>query len=373
MKDIFHMLDEVEDPRQPHKVKHSLADILLLVLFAKIANIETWEEIEDFGRHYEQVLKSYGSFKNGIPSHDTIQRVMAIVSPKVTADMQRQWAHYVQGDESQKLRKIFNIDGKTMRGNRSKTQAPLHIVSAFSKADGVCLGQVAVDKKSNEITAIPKLLDQLELKGNVVTIDAMGTQKDIVKKIVEKEADYCLAVKQNQKMLYDDISEYMEDPVFQKEMKETGHSLKTIEKARGQIETRTYYLCSEIEWLVERHPDWENLHAIGMVETTVQSEEKTTTERRYYITNFDDGVDFFTRCVRGHWAIESLHWLLDVTFREDANPTLNQTAAQNLNHLSKLALAILKDIDFGKKMSYRRKKFNLALEFPKYLDILMKM
>lgn len=374
MNEIFYLLSEVEDPRQAHKVKHSIADILLLVLFTKIANIETWEEIEDFGLHYEKDLKKYGTFENGIPSHDTIQRVMAIVSPEVTAEMQRQWVEYVHGGETDKLRKILNIDGKTIRGNKSRTQEPLHIVSALSKADGVCLGQIPVDKKSNEIIAILKLIDQLlSLKGNVVTIDAMGTQKDIVKKIVQKKADYCLAVKQNQKTLYADISEYMDDPLFRKEMKEAGNHVRTIEKARGNSEKRTYYLCSEIDWLIERHPDWVALHSIGMVETVIESEEQTTTEKRYYITNFDNGVEFFARCVRGHWAIESLHWLLDVTFREDANKTLNKTAAQNLNNLSKLALAVLKEIDFGKKMSYRRKRFNLSLNFSTYLDTLFKM
>lgn len=159
LNEILMLLEEVEDPRQAHKVKYSIADILLLVLFAKLANIEFWEEIEEFGHHYEKELKQYSTFENGIPSHDTVQRVMAIVSPDVTAEMQRKWADYVHREETGKLRKVFNIDGKTMRGNRSKTQAPLHIVSAFSKADGVCLGQVPTDQKSNEIKTIPKLID----------------------------------------------------------------------------------------------------------------------------------------------------------------------------------------------------------------------
>jgi predicted transposase YbfD/YdcC len=369
MEKILVYLDTLEDVRQANKVKHKLSDIVLLVLLAMLANVEYWEEIEDFARFYEKPLKKYLDFPNGIPSHDTIQRVMATLNPKVTAELQIRWGELVSENKKDKLRKIFNIDGKTIKGNRSKYQNPLHIVSAYSKADGICYGQRPTDEKSNEITAIPKLIDRLSIEKCIITMDAMGTQKDIVSKIISKKADYCLAVKQNQQSLFEDIETFFNNHQKLDELKRNHHHYQTVEKARGQIERRDYYLSSDTDWLIERNPGWDHLHSIGMNVNTIERDGEIKVAKRFYVQSFYGGVEEFARIVRGHWAVESLHWLLDVVFREDANQTLNQTAAQNLNNLRKLSVAILKSLDLGKKnMSYKRKRFNLALQFENMID-----
>lgn len=374
MNDLVFYLSTVEDKRVSGKVRHSLSDIVLLVLLSLLANVEYWEEIEDFGKHYETDLRRYLSLENGIPSHDTIQRVMGMLSPQVTAELQLKWTQLQKSGETDKLKKLLNIDGKTMRGNRNKHQLPLHIVTAYSHSDGICYGQLPIEEKSNEITAIPRLLKQLSIEDTIVTIDAMGTQTAIASLIIERQADYCLAVKQNQSLLYQDIAEYMRQPEFQKEMKQQKRYHRTIEKARGQLETREYFQCAEIDWLIGRQKEWKQLTTIGMVKTTIEKDHHTSVEERFYITSFDGGVMEFARAVRGHWAIESMHWLLDVVFREDANQTLNKVAAQNLNHLRKFALVLLKEMDFPKKkMSYRRKTFNISMNLPTYLEQLFNM
>jgi predicted transposase YbfD/YdcC len=298
---------------------------------------------------------------------------MATISPEAMSELLVMWADLVTNNKKEKLRKIFNIDGKTIRGNRSKSQKPLHIVSAFSKDDGVCYGQTAVNKKSNEITAIPALLDTLKVENCIITIDAAGTYTNIAEKIISKKCDYCLAVKKNQKTLYEDIIPYFQDEKSLEEIYKKGDCYQTIEKARGGLEQRDYYILSELDWLKKEHPEWPKLESIGMTTNTITREGKATKQTRFYIQSFKCSPEEFARTVRDHWAIESMHWLLDVVFREDANKTLNQTAAQNLNILRKLSLAILKTLDLGKKMSYRRKRFNIALKFEEMIEELFNL
>ena len=219
--------------------------------------------------------------ENRIPSHDTIQRVMAMVSPDILQQLQAKWQELLNSNEGEKLKKIIAIDGKTMRGNTQKGNKPSHIVSAWCDEDGFCLGQVAVEEKSNEITAIPDLLGRINIKGQIITIDAMGTQTAIAEKIRSKRADYVLALKGNQTSLHDNVKEYFSDKEFTSKIENCGNYKKTKEKAHGQIETREYYQTDDIKWLPQLK-NWKGLKSIGMERKTItRSDGSCSTEYRY--------------------------------------------------------------------------------------------
>lgn len=211
MEELYEWLDSIQDYRQPAKVRHKLKDIIVIVLFAPLGNSDNWEEIEDFAVCYEDYLRQYIELPNGIPSHDTIQRVMAMVNPEQLQQLQVRWQELLNCNEGEKIKKIICIDGKTMRSNARNGGKPNHIVSAWCKEDGYCLEQKSVEEKSNEITAIPEVLDKINIKNQIVTIDAMGTQTAIAEKIRSKRADYVLALKGNQTSLHEDIRLYFED------------------------------------------------------------------------------------------------------------------------------------------------------------------
>ena len=369
LKELLIYITQIEDKRQISKIKHKLNDIVVITLFAMLANIEYWEEIEEFGKMYFKALKRYLELPNGIPSHDTIQRVMATIEPEVTEVLLRKWMDLKISGEDKKIRKILNIDGKFLNGMKNKNNRPLDIVSAYSKEDGICYSQVAAEGKGNEIEAILRLLDKISVKECIVTIDAIGTQKEIIKKIRKKKGYFCLQVKGNQKALKEDIEDYFADKGFRKKLKGEGMYSRKTEKQRGRLETREYYYTEEIEWFIKRNKEWKEVKGIGASILTTEENGKKQEQKRYYITNITGGVEEFVRAVRGHWAIESYHWILDVTFREDANKTLNKNAARNLNILRKLAISILEELPFRKKFSRRIKRYIISLDVRRYLKL----
>lgn len=373
MKEILMYVSGMEDRRQEWKVVHELKDIVVIVLFATLANADDWHEIEIFARNNVEVLRRYIELRNGVPSHDTIQRVMGSIKPEVFEGLQQLWNELLNRGEGEKLKKILSIDGKTMRGNANKNQEALHVVSAWSKEGGICFGQKAVEGKGKEIPAIKDLLDIISVKGQVVTIDAIGAQTDIAAKIRNGKGDYVLAIKGNQANLHEDIRTYFEDgELLIKVRNQKGYS-QTIEKARGQIEIREYYQTDDVEWLSARS-QWKGLKTIGMTRNTYKKRDgKETSETRLYISSLPPDIALFQASVRGHWAVESMHWHLDVTFREDQNQTLDKTAAQNMNIIRKWALSILKLVDLGKSYSLKKKRFALGCGagFSKYVDSLM--
>ena len=263
MEQLLEWMEIIEDNRQHRKVRHNIKDILIIVLFATLANADTWEQIADFALWNEDYLRQYIELKNGVPSHDTIQRVMGMIRPENLQQLQLKWQEMLDSNEGEKLKKIICVDGKTMRSNKRKNTKPCHIVSAWSREDGYCLGQQAVEEKSNEITAIPKVLESIEIKGQVVTIDAMGTQTAIVETIRKRRADYVLAVKGNQGKLETDIRLYFEDAKVCEELKKGRGYKKTVEKAHGQTEIREYYQTGDVSWMDERGK-WKGLKSIGM-------------------------------------------------------------------------------------------------------------
>ena len=227
-----------------------------------------------------------------------------------------------------------------------------------------------MEEKTNEITAIPELLNKINVKGQIITIDAMGTQTEIADKIRQKRAEYVLALKGNQTSLHNDVKEYFQDEDFCKQIKKAGQYKRTVEKAHSQIEVREYYQTEDIKWLTQRSR-WKGLKSIGMEQKTITRKDGTvSTERRYFISSLANDINLFSRAIRKHWAVEVMHWHLDVTFREDANQTIDKNSAQNLNIIRKFCLSILKMIEiFKPKLSLKKKRFVIAQDAERFLDI----
>ena len=368
MKNLLEYLKMVMDCRQERKVLHKMCDIIAIVFFASLANANEWIEIYYFANEHEEFLRKYLELPNGIPSHDTIQRVIAMVSPEFLGKFQTQWNEMLSTNEGEKLKKILALDGKTQRGNGTNNQKANHIVSAVDE-NGFCLGQKRVDDKSNEITAIPELLDDLNVKGSIITTDAMGTQKEIVKKIKQKQADYVLALKGNQGNLHEDVKLYFNDPEI---LKHCAYK-KTVEKARSGFEKREYWQSEDISWLEEKK-DWVGLKSVVMTRNTIVKNGETTTETRYFISSLTLDIEDIARAIRKHWMVESYHWHLDVTFREDANHTADKEAAYNHNIIKKLAINVLKLLEVGRKnVSMKGKRFMISLNVVKYFEKIMEI
>lgn len=364
MKTLLDYVSTVTDSRQEKKVLHKMMDIIMIVFFAMLANADDWVEMEVFAKEHEDFLRNYLELPNGIPSHDTIQRVFAIVPPEFLENFQRQWNEMLNSNEGDKIKRLLAIDGKAQRGNGGRARKANHIVSAVDEK-GFCLGQKRVEEKTNEIKAIPDLLDCLNIKGTIITTDAMGTQRDIVKKIRHKHADYVLALKANQGNLLEDVQLYFSE----KEHLQKSAYKKTVEKARGKIETREYWQTDDISWLSQKK-EWVGLKTIILTRNSVMGTGgKEYTEERYFISSLPIGIEEAAWAVRGHWMVESYHWHLDVTFREDGNHTLEKQSAYNLNIMRKLSLNILKLIEVGSKsLSLKKKRYAIGTNPEKHLE-----
>ena len=324
--------------------------------------------MEVFGNEHEEFLRRYLELPYGIPSHDTIQRVFAIIAPSILQGFRNKWNELLSSDEGTKIKKLLSLDGKTQRGNGNGTQKANHIVSAVDE-NGFCVGEKLVSDKSNEITAIPELLDSLNIKGHIITIDAMGTQKEIAKKIRKKRSDYVLALKKNHGNLYDDVKTYFEDAEF---LSKCAYET-TKEKARSGIEKREYWQTEDVVCINGRK-DWAGLKSIAMTRNTIKKNGNETVETRYFISSLPTDAKEISRAIRGYWMVESYHWHLDVTFREDENRTLEKQAAFNRNILKKLALNVLKIIDVGKKtLSLARKRFAIGTNPEKHLEHILSL
>ncbi|GHT60216.1 ISAs1 family transposase [Spirochaetia bacterium] len=376
MEEVLSFLESLEDDRQQWKIAHSLKDIVVIVLFGTLADCDEWVEIAEWAKYHQGLLKKVIELVHGVPSHDTIQRVMASIKPETFTKLLETWQKMLNEHEGEKLKQILAIDGKTIRGNGNKNQDPLHsdqrsAVSAWSKESEVCFGQKSADSKGKEVPMIKALLEVVSVRGQIVTIDAIGTQKEIAEKIRMGKGDYVLAVKDNQKILHEDIREYFGEEKFLKAIQEQGGYRQTGERERSQYEKREYWQTDDVKWLSQRK-EWAGLSSIGMTKTTILRDDGMQSEEtRYYITSLAPNIEDFARAVRGHWSVESMHWHLDVTFREDKNHTLNKTSAENLNIIRKWALALLKTLQLGKKYSLRLKRRILSWGFEQHLETVL--
>jgi len=366
MKEALKHLDMVIDLRQEKKVRHKMKDIIVIVFMALLANADEWVAMEIFAKEHELFLREYLELPYGIPSHDTIERVFAIVSPEFLIKFKDEWNKMLNSDEGEKIRKILAIDGKTERGNGNKNQKANHIVGAVDE-NGLSLSEKLVDEKSNEIKAVPELLDSLNIAGHIVTADAMSCQTEIVAKIKKKRADYMIALKGNQGTLHEDVKLYFGDHELLKKCEYH----KTSEKARGGLELREYWQTDNISWLPQLK-QWRGLKSIVMTRNTVIKDGKETSETRYFISSLALKAQDAARAIRRHWMVESYHWHLDVTFREDKNRTLEKQAAFNLGIMRRLALNVLKIVDLGKKpLSVRMKRFSIGTNPEKHLTAIL--
>ena len=340
---------DLHDPRQSAKIAYPLFDILFLTVCAVIGGCEGWEDIEDFGQAHSRWFQDKGLFPNGLPVHDTIARVISSLDPE---QFQLCFLKWMQAVNSSAKGQLIAIDGKVLRSsyNRDDRQSTIHMVSAFASANGMVLGQVKTDAKSNEITAIPELLALLDMTGCLISIDAMGCQTDIAAQIVDNGGDYLLAVKGNQETLHRAVREAMAP------LAREGSHQATIEQSRGRTELREYHVMPAGE-MVKQFPTWKGLNTLGVaIGYRRDSKGNESLEYRYYISSAALTEEQFAKAVRGHWGIENqLHWVLDVTMKEDACPIYRGDAAQILATVRHMALNMLR-AEKGKTASIRRKQ-----------------
>src|SRR3954451_9929255 len=338
---IAHHFAELTDPRIDRSRLHELLDIIAIAICAVVAGAESWDDIEDFGKVKHDWLKTFLDLPNGIPSHDTFRRLFGRLDPD---EFQRGFLRWVEALHEATERQVVAIDGRTLRRSfdRAKGKSALHMVHAWATTNHLLLGQVAVDQKSNEITAIPVLLKTLAISGAIVTIDAMGCQKEIARTIRGREADYLLALKANHGHLFEQVVAFWEracarlmkgpDLGYHREWSE-GH---------GRDEFRRCWATSDLSWL-EGREEWKDSKSVVMVESERFIGDKLSVETRYYISSLENDAGLLNGAIRSHWGVENaLHWVLDVTFDEDRSRIKKENAPENFGLLRRLALCLLK-------------------------------
>lgn len=347
----------LEEPRQKAKTRHDLIEIIAMTIIAVAGDCDGWDEIEDFCVEHEEWLReTLGmALENGVPSADTFERVWSRLDSKEFKKSFMQWA----GSIRKKIKgEVISIDGKTSRGSEDEDHKAIHMVSAWLHDQRLVLGQIAVEEKSNEITAVPELVKMLEIADCIITADAMSCQKEIVKEIIRKKADYVIGLKGNQETLFEYAKLLFSDFIQNPDLYEDITTVETFDLGHGRIEKRIYRLSTDLSGF-EQKKLWTGLKAIGTVHSVVTNKKtgEVTEFDRYYIASVTD-AHTFAKAVREHWGIEaSLHHVLDVSFLEDASRIHKDHAADNLAVIRHFALNALSFLDVGKKnVSARRKR-----------------
>ena len=388
----LHLFEDVEDQRVERRKLHELSDILAISLCATMAGADGWEDMENFGKSKAVWLRTWLPIPNGIPSDDTFRRVISAIDPnqlsktldKLGKWMQDQLAINTQEDDlsendkiEQANQKQIAIDGKCLRAatDEDHKRGNLYMLNAWSTDQGIALGQCKVNGKSNEITAIPELLELISIKNCIVTIDAAGAQKKIASKIINQGGDYVLALKGNQGSLHDEVCNYFEQAIdiFDKakivdegvkELQSIGISMHTTdEEGHGRKEKRELFLATDLAWLPMLEK-WEGLKSVSMIRSTRICKGKESIENRFYISSLDESPQKIGECIRGHWGIEnSLHWVLDVAFNEDDISISEGNAAANLSVLRSISLSLLKNSKHKGGVKAKRKRAGWDTDF----------
>lgn len=360
--EIKKLKEEIKNISEPRRtaygnIRHKLEDIIIIGLCTVICGGEDFADMEEFGKSRKEYLAKFLELSNGIPDSDTFRRVFEKLNPSELSSCLINWISTEREERS-----VIAVDGKTIRGSGNAQHKAYHVISAFVAENQITLGELTVEEKTNEITAVPELLDLIDVEGAVVTADAMSCQKKIVEKITDAGADYTIGLKQNQPVLYHDCKEYFE--AFSSGLP----NKVTQEKGHGRIEKREYSLLTDVSWL-EQRSGWCGLRALGMVKSTITEKEETHEFTRYFITSLTD-INEFASSVRKHWSIENqLHWCLDVIFHEDASRARKDNSPLNLNILRKIALNLVSQAQYG-RISKKRLMFKAALEPELFLKIL---
>ena len=364
MENLIAILEKMPDPRQAWKIKHKISDILFICLLAVTCNANSASEIHDFAVSRKQWLQTILTMENGIPSRLTFARVLQIIQPKAFAVL---FSQIMANVEVISKRRVVALDGKALAStyHNEGRKGLIYMVGAWCSENKISLAQINTQAKSNEITAIPELLDLLDLKGAIVTMDAMGCQKELVKKIVkEKKADYLIGLKGNQGTMYREFLEYAQSMIQDPHEKDQYEMYRTIEKGHGRIEERRYYLFRDLDWFKDKK-QWTGLSGLLLTEsrrTDIKTATEAQSEIRLYITSAQGGVEEIAQASRSHWGIENnLHWILDVGFREDQWLTRLQIEAANLSQLRRLSANLLK-METESKMSIQRKRYRCSLD-----------
>lgn len=342
---------EMADPRRSGQVLYPLEEILFLVLSGVISDCNSWDEIEDFGQDQLDWLRSYYPYKRGIPRHDTLNRVISLLDPQV---MSAHFSRWISSWVDLPPATLINLDGKTSRGSKgSQGEKAVHLVNAFANELQMVLGQVATEEKSNEITTIPALLKLLSIKGCVITLDAIGTQKAIARQIIDEEADYVLALKNNHPALSTQVAESFErlSPI---------DTYEQVEKNRSRIETRKVELLNDFSWIEpEIISQWAGLSQIAKVSRQRENliNPKIEAETSYYLLSSSQPANIIAQAIRGHWGVENrLHWRLDVLFGEDQDRKRTENAAANFSLFRKMAQNLLLNSRTTKASVPRKRK-----------------
>lgn len=361
--DLLSHFSELNDPRIDRTKRYPLIEIIFLVISATISGCEGWKSIRDFGSIKLEWLRRFLPYNEGIPVDDTIARVMRRLDTKQFRDCFINWMTSVSkktdGD-------IIAIDGKTLRGsyNNGADKAAIHMVSAWSTENSLVLGQEKTSEKSNEITAIPELLEVLDLKGCIVSIDAMGCQHAIANKIINKKADYILALKGNQGLLHEDVSDFFNYAITNNFKNIEYDFYEDFDSGHGRVETRCCWIINPQKQggCFSNLEKWRNLQNIIMIKTKREMKDKTTEDTRFYISSRDTNAKFFNEAVRKHWQVEnSLHWTLDVTMNEDASRIRTEASPENYAMIRHIALNIIRN-NKSIKASVKRKMNMAALD-----------
>lgn len=387
IQDIKKYADAVPDYRHPSYTRHLLGDIIMIVFFAVLGNANEWGEIESFAKRKEKWLRKYLELPYGIPTDDTFRVVMGNINTEhfyqVTVQL---LLHTIEGivrlsgkEHSIHEKAIVSVDGKESRGSKRKSGEQgevkaLQTLNVYSGDHGICLAQKFIEEKTNEIPAAQELLSLMDLRGTIVTADAMNCQKDTVSAIVSGKGDYVLALKGNQPLFYEEVRSYFEDSVLKKLKEKEGCYKKTVEPEHGGIAVREYYITEDTGWYSERKK-WEKLKSFGMVHKSLKKADGTKEEEnRYYICSIEEDADEFERASRGHWGVEvKLHWHLDFTFCDDKNTSMRKAGAKNLQIMKKIALAILGLVKESYKISMKRIRYELSLDYENEIEKMLSM
>lgn len=339
--DFLDIFEKIEDPRSDKNQLYTVSEILLVTLCAVICGANGWCDVENYGKSKINHLRQYLDYNNGVPSDDTIRRFYRSIDPSAFEKLFREWvSNLAKKVDAQ----VIAIDGKCSRHSFDGDGNMLHMISAFATEARIVLGQEKVSEKSNEITAIPKMLDWLDVKGHIITIDAMGCQYEIANQIIKKEGDYIFSLKGNQGNLSEDVKLYFEDDkLYLEDAKlKTTSSHIDYDKDHGRLETRECRVTNNIDWLNKRHDNWRTIKSIIEIKSTREIQGKATKETRYYISSLDTSADKILQSIRSHWAIEnSLHWVLDMSFNEDYSRIRKENAPHVMAIFRHIALNLL--------------------------------